>query len=213
MAVELGRTLLGWEIAGRPASAGIWFQTVADTPTIAQMSTIADDLVTMYEASAYQGDLDENTVLVAAEVQLFEVETVPVSPTYPYGRRNTPTTIAVLGNGVPVAGGQVGTTLGCSPQVAMGVSLQTGTPGRSYRGRVYLPGLLENSLSEAGVWTAGAAGEAAQLVTDWIAVITAATPSMVAVVHSLAVPTDTEIVAVLGRERSRTQRRRVGRGG
>lgn len=208
MAATLIRTLLGWSLPGsKRASCAVWAKTDSATPTLVELQALADALVVMYDGSSYQADLDSNTVLTSAEAQTFQVISVPVSQTYPYGRRNQPVSIALFGDGTPIAGG-VSSTAGPPPAVTMGVTLITATAGRRYRGRVYLPGLTEASVDESGDWTSGAVDDANALVVDWVAAINAASPTMAAVVHGLAGPTDTPVVGTIGRLQSHSQRRR-----
>ena len=93
---------------------------------------------------------------------------------------------------------------------AMRVSLQTARAGKSFRGRVYLPGLSRNSIGEDGAWTSGAVGEADAFVTAWRDAIQASAPvELIPSVHGLALPSDEPIVHVVGRTMVATQRRRV----
>jgi len=193
----------------RNATPGIWFEYSGAAPDFTQLGTLSNAIASAFDASAYQNDLDSTCVLTKVESQLFEVVAVPVSPTYPYGRRNSPTTAAAISTNTPFAGGAVG-TLFPSPQVAMRVTLQTILPGKSFRGRVYLPGLAENSLDEAGKWTSGAVTEASGFVADWLDAIVASAPvTLTPVVHGLALPSDTEVSSIVGRDYAGTQRRRI----
>ena len=194
---------------GRHATPGMWFQYAGVDPDLSQLQDLSHDIAAAFDASAYQADLDSNVALDHVESQLFEVVTVDESPTYPYGRRNSPTSLAGLSDNTPIAGGQAGSNFP-SPQVAMGVTLYTARAGKSYRGRVYLPGLSRNSISEGGDWTSGAVGEADAFVTAWRDAIQASAPvELIPSVHGLRIPSDEPIVLIVGKTVTRTQRRRV----
>jgi len=206
----IGKTTCVFSLpSGRNATPGMWFQYAGVDPDLAQLDQLAHDIAAAFDASAYQADLDSSVSLAKVEAQLFEVEAVPVSQTYPYGRKNTPTSLAGLSDNTPIAGGQAGSNFP-PPQVAMRVSLQTARAGKSFRGRVYLPGLSRNSIGEDGAWTSGAVGEADAFVTAWRDAIQASAPvELIPSVHGLALPSDEPIVHVVGRTMVGTQRRRV----
>lgn len=194
--------------SGRNATPGMWFQYVGTDPDLTQLEGLSHDIAAAFDASGYQADLHSTMSLQKVESQLFEVVTVPVSQTYPYGRRNSPTSLAGLSDNTPIAGGSA--SAAPSAQVAMRVSLQTARAGKSFRGRLYLPGLSEASLDEAGLWTSGAVSEADSFVTAWRDAIVASAPvELIPSVHGLAIPSDEPIIHVVARNYAGTQRKRL----
>lgn len=195
--------------SGRNATPGMWFQYAGTAPDLDQLSALSEAIAVAFDASGYQTDLPAEISLVQVESQLFEVVDVPVSQTYPYGRRNHPTSLAGLATSVPVAGGNAGVHPP-PPQVACRVSLQTARAGKSYRGRLYLPPMSETSLDAKGLWTSGVVTAFDGFATDWRDAIQSSAPvELIPSVHGLAVPSDEPIVHVVGRNYAGTQRRRI----
>jgi hypothetical protein len=94
------------------------------------------------------------------------------------------------------------------PQVAVCVTLQTGRPGRSYRGRHYLGGLPENKCEPPGKLVATSRTAIANFYSAWMGSVNSAIDSRLCVVLSPTLNIGTPITAVSVGDIYDTQRSR-----
>jgi len=127
---------------------------------------------------------------------VYEIDITPLdgsSTTFPY----------VTGSGSKYSG--AGTGHNVVPQIAALVKLVTGTRGRSYRGRVYVPWVSETYISLGGL----TGSEKANMQTAWENFLAAmdgdGAPLQVA---SYKLATSADVIAVLVENDIATQRRR-----
>ena len=94
------------------------------------------------------------------------------------------------------------------PQVAVVVTLQTGRPGRSYRGRHYLGGLPENKCEPPGKLTSTSRTNIANFYASWMGAVNSAIDSRLCVVLSPTLNIGTPITSVSVGDIYDTQRSR-----
>ena len=94
------------------------------------------------------------------------------------------------------------------PQVAVVVSLLSGRPGRSYRGRHYLGGLPENKCEPPGLLTSTSRSNIANFYASWMGAVNSALDSRLCVVLSPTLNVGTPITTVRVGDVYDTQRSR-----
>lgn len=118
---------------------------------VGELQALADDVAAAVSSSGLMANFANDVEFLHAEVQNMEHE--GPTPTNPLDHL-TPTTIAFIS----ATGNLTGTAAGDStpPMVSVIVSFRTATPGRSFRGRMYLPPAPEGSNNSDGTLTTGA---------------------------------------------------------
>ena len=200
---------------GSRANAHLDFSPSGADPDFAQLQSIADAAMDSARTGTIKWDGISATgfPLKQCSAQNQEIKTVTVSPTYPYGRRISPTSIEVYSTG---AEAPTEATPSATPGVAQLVSLQTALPGPRFEGRTYLCPPAEASVGPAGELTNAYSKRLADFVEQIAAAVLADFVGFDAhVVVSVAEPALTGVVLVVGRTMVATQRRRqrYARGG
>lgn len=127
---------------------------------------------------------------------------------------HTLTTIQVMRGGVLQFSGAVSTVTGgdpdpvAPPQVTYLAQKFTALVGRQFRGRMYLPGVVENAVDSGGAVSDGKRGNLNIQFSDYLAeAVVASMPMMI--LHSDPLTPPTEVGALLCAPLVATQRRRL----
>lgn len=186
---------------------------IADGAAAIAFGTLGAIAQAIYDTVASSGLMAHFTNAVSfdrAEVQNFTIDPTPDPPTYPDGRLVALTT-EVVSVGAPILGSDAG--ISEVPQNAVVYSFATATPGKSGRGRMYLPPVSENDTTSAGVIDSGlVSGIQTDMGAVIAAAVTAAGGAAAHVVVSRKDNVNRPVVTKVVKNIVRTQRRRASRG-
>lgn len=175
---------------------------------LAQDSTPEDsDLLGYAEKVGIQFALHKSWLSASSALVQGEAQVVEFVPDETHGHRFHPLSLSQVD--VVNVNGTGG--IGSSPQVAYRITLRSGTPGRSYRGRQFFPSIPEDKVGADGSVDSGAVAACKAFTDGVITDLNSASSgdSGAVVVPSFLHGTVAAVVDTVGRLRAGTQRRRM----
>lgn len=198
LAVPLTRFLWVWTTSnGKKATQAIFEKVVTESDPTA-LSAAAEDAFSVWSTHALRGDTSNQITLDKVECQNWNFSVGP-NPIVPVSAAQQSTGAAVAGS--------FGTQQ-IPSQDAVTVTLQTGLPGRSFRGRIYWTGFGETA-ANAGRVSQGFADEVRDFFVDSLAAADLDLDTPVPVVASRVLGVATDVVSFRGNTAVHTQRRRA----
>ncbi len=192
----------GRNLNGEVWQTGFWLQ--GNAPTSNATAQIAADLEMNAEATA-----TASSFWNVFKAQIGPAITLDNVTVYSYPAGGTTAQFVGVSTHAPLVGTAASTYL--PNQIAMCVSLLTGASGRSYRGRMFLPGQQQSYTLATGFWTAGAMSAIAGVLATKFTDFNAASGSGNVVVVSQKLTSALEVLAVRIDSRPDVQRRRANK--